>query len=184
MLMKVRSRPHVISRHGVTLDGRILDWDLPIPAEVLAGTKRGTHQTAEDEQADIVLTGADTLWPFPPRWRPVPGTPAEADPQASAEALLTDHLVSFPSGAPRYAITESRARLPRQFFEFELSDGSQPPARGTEEAGWRGPPRPAHADQPIDASAVSRLPPFDRCLLPRVGRRPGGPRRRARHLHA
>jgi len=130
-------RPYVVSRHGVTLDARILDWDLPIPKAAVA-VSSSTSTAARAERADIVLTGADTLWPLPPRWKAVPGTPAAVDSVGPTDALWRDHVLRLAPGARHYAITDSRGRLPQEFFDHNLGKGDTPawpggPTRPTDE---------------------------------------------------
>src|SRR4051794_5307943 len=58
------SRPVVTTTSGMTLDGRVLDWGQPIDRTALASV-RGPGWLCERLDPGVVLTGADTLWPFP-----------------------------------------------------------------------------------------------------------------------
>lgn len=62
-------RPTVTTASSVTLDGRLLDWGQPIEQRALSAVG-GASALCNDDGPGVVLTGADTLWPFPgnPVW--------------------------------------------------------------------------------------------------------------------
>src|SRR4051794_9398869 len=105
------TRPFVIASTTLTLDGRVVDYGMP---DVLACLPEGRNgeAMAHRERADTLLTGADTMWPL--AW--LPGAPARApwrEPSSYPPVRRGPHWVS---------ITDSRARLPVEFFDFMLSD--------------------------------------------------------------
>src|SRR6185312_12471453 len=119
-------RPSVTTSSGATLDGRVLDWNQPIDPRVLPrmGDPVLLGSLAD---FDVVLTGADTLWPFPGNrvW------PGGADrPPASAPSDEEFQAAPPPPGGRWPAITDSRGRLPDEWFTSFLSGGTVPPWPG------------------------------------------------------
>lgn len=119
-------RPEVTTSNGATLDGRVLDWYQPIDPKVFPGlADPGLLGTISDY--DVVLTGADTLWPFPGN----PVMPGGIDrPPASAPPAEDTKPVPAAPGGRWLAITDSRGRLPDDWFTSFLSGGTVPPWPG------------------------------------------------------
>jgi hypothetical protein len=121
-------RPTVTTSSGVTLDGRLLDWGQPIERPALSAVA-GPCALFQGDGPGVVLTGADTLWPFPgnPAWPTGVDRPPAAAPVGEGENLTPEALAP---GRRWLAVTDSRGRLPDAWFTFFLSRGTVPPWQG------------------------------------------------------
>lgn len=122
------ARPIVTTSSSVTLDARLLDWGQPIEPRALSAVG-GTSALCTDDGPGVVLTGADTLWPFPgnPVWPEGVEQPPAAAPVPEGEDLAPQRLER---GRRWLAVTDSRGRLPDAWFTFFLSHGSVAPWPG------------------------------------------------------
>src|SRR3954470_11581853 len=116
------TRPYVVAATTLTLDGRVVDYGMP---EALASLPedRGGEAMAHREGADMLLTGADTMWPL----ALLAGTPARV-PRGEPSSWNSP----VRRGPHWVAITDSRGRLPAEFFDFMLADDGR--------AAWPGGP--------------------------------------------
>jgi 2,5-diamino-6-(ribosylamino)-4(3H)-pyrimidinone 5'-phosphate reductase len=122
-------RPTVTTSSGVTLDGRLLDWGQRIQRRALSAVA-GPGALFQGGGPGVVLTGADTLWPFPgnPAWPTGVDRPPAAAPVIDGEEDLTREALA--PGRRWLAVTDSRGRLPDAWFTFFLSQGTVPPWPG------------------------------------------------------
>ena len=138
------TRPYVVASTTLTMDGRVVDYGMPEVFACLPEDRNG-EAMAKREGADMLLSGADTMWPM--SW--LPGTPArEPWSEPSSGHAPVRH------GPHWVAITDSRGRLPKEFFDFMLADDGRP--------AWPGGPtrEPQAADLVI---LVSNASPDDYC---------------------
>jgi hypothetical protein len=121
-------RPTVTTSSSVTLDARLLDWRQPIERRALSAVG-GASALCQGGGPGVVLTGADTLWPFPgnPTWPTGVDRPPAAAPVGEGEDLTP---VALAPGRRWLAVTDSRGRLPDAWFTFFLSRGTVPPWPG------------------------------------------------------
>lgn len=121
-------RPTVTTASSVTLDGRLLDWGQPIEQRALSAVG-GASALCNDDWPGVVLTGADTLWPFPgnPVWPAGVARPPAAVTVPKGEDLAPEPLEP---GRHWLAVTDGRGRLPDAWFTSFLSHGSVPPWPG------------------------------------------------------
>lgn len=118
-------RPTVTTSSSVTLDARLLDWGQPIKRRALSAVG-GAGALCNDAGPGVVLTGADTLWPFPgnPVWPAGIARLPAAMRVPEGEDLTPDR----PEPSRRWlAVTDGRGRLPDAWFTSFLSHGSVPP---------------------------------------------------------
>jgi RibD C-terminal domain len=128
VLMCMAVRPTVTTSSGVTLDARLLDWRQPIERRALSAVG-GASALCQGGGPGVVLTGADTLWPFPgnPAWPTGVDRHPAAAPVGEGEDLTPQALAQ---GRRWLAVTDSRGRLPDAWFTFFLSQGTVPPWPG------------------------------------------------------
>lgn len=128
VIMSMAVRPTVTTSSGVTLDARLLDWGQPIEGRALSAVA-GPGALFQRGGPGVVMTGADTLWPFP--GNPVSPTgvdrPPAAAPVGEGEDLTPEALAP---GRRWLAVTDSRGRLPDAWFTSFLSQGTVPPWPG------------------------------------------------------
>jgi len=126
--MSMAVRPTVTTSSGVTLDARLLDWRQPIERRALSAVG-GASALCQGGGPGVVLTGADTLWPFPgnPTWPTGVNRPPASEPVSEGEDLTPQALAP---GRRWLAVTDSRGRLPDAWFTFFLSQGTVPPWPG------------------------------------------------------
>jgi hypothetical protein len=145
-------KPVVTTHSGMTLDGRVLDWGQPIDPAALS-SMRGPGGLCEMIRPGVVLTGADTLWPFPGNsvWpEGIERSPATAPIDVGADATNGPR-----PGGQWLAITDSRGRLPDDWFRSFLSNGTVPPWPG----GPTGPLAGHHKDRELLMLVADATPP-------------------------
>lgn len=145
-------KPVVTTSSGMTLDGRVLDWGQPIDPAALSSLG-GPGGLCDRLDPGVVLTGADTLWPFPgnPVW------PTGIDrPPATADTTRHESISEDPPLGQRWlAVTDSRGRLPDAWFTSFLSEGTIPPWPG----GPTGPPAGHHRGRQLLMLVTETTPP-------------------------
>lgn len=113
---------------GVTLDARVLDWGQPIERRAISAVA-GPGALCKGGGPGVVLTGADTLWPFPGNsvWPTGIDQPGAATAVVEGEDLAPERVEP---GRRWLAVTDSRGRLPDAWFTSFLSHGTVPPWPG------------------------------------------------------